>query len=227
MSQRIGRLQFTGEHAASLGWKLTIIAGLGAAILAAACMMRAEGDGWSMRGNPARQSVLLACALVYAVRLSVTLLVFLKRRIPWWEGMIGIVFPLLIFSFLRVGGSNDQPLGWVDGVGIALYLVGSYVGTASELARHLWKRKPENAGRLYTGGLFRRVRHVNYLGDLLLFTGFALITDSTWMLGAPAVMASSFFTIWIPAHEAYLAAKYGRDFAAYAARSKKLVPFIY
>ena len=36
-----------------------------------------------------------------------------------------------------------------------LVLAGSALNTVSELQRHRWKRRPENAGHLYTGGLFR------------------------------------------------------------------------
>jgi hypothetical protein len=41
----------------------------------------------------------------------------------------------------------------------------------SELQRYRWKRQPQNAGRLYTGGLFAYARHINYFGDQELFTG--------------------------------------------------------
>ena len=110
---------------------------------------------------------------------------------------------------------------------LLLYIGGSYLGTASEHARHVWKARPENAGRLYTEGLFRHSRHVNYFGDLLVFGGFGLLTRQAWTAAVPLAMAVNFALVIIPAHDAYLAERYGQEFDAYARRTKKLIPFLY
>ena len=77
--------------------------------------------------------------------------------------------------FATTGGANPEPINLVTILGLALFVLGSYLNTASEYMRHVWKRRPENAGKLYTGGLFRYARHINYFGDDLLGTGFALV----------------------------------------------------
>jgi protein-S-isoprenylcysteine O-methyltransferase Ste14 len=40
-------------------------------------------------------------------------------------------------------------------------------------------------------------------------------------------MGLNFVFIIIPAHDAYLASRYGSEFEEYARRTKKLVPFLY
>jgi steroid 5-alpha reductase family enzyme len=115
----------------------------------------------------------------------------------------------------------------MDLTGMVLYLAGSVINTVSELKRHRWKSRPKNQGYLYTGGLFKRVRHINYFGDILLFFGFALITQDLRALYIPLFMALNFVFILIPAKEAYLKNKYGDEFEEYSHRSKKVIPLIY
>ncbi len=224
-----GRLQFKGEYSKSLVAKFATIVGLSIAILASGWLMFAGTDTVTIEGDVGRQVTLLACSVVYAARLSVTLFVFLRRRIAWWEGVLGsTLFPFLLFCLAYIGGSQDQPIDGIDALGIALYAVGSYLGTRSELSRHVWKMRLENQGHLYTQGLFKYSRHINYFGDVVLFSGFALIaTHDAWALVVPLAMALSFVLVIIPAHDAYLADRYGEEFREYAERTKKLIPLVY
>ncbi|MGH8880780.1 MAG: DUF1295 domain-containing protein, partial [Stackebrandtia sp.] len=90
-----------------------------------------------------------------------------------------------------------------------------------------FKARPENRGKLYTRGLFRYSMHPNYLGDVTLFTGFALVTGSLWALAIPVIMAAMFIFINIPMLDKYLAERYGSAFDEYAGRTAKLFPFVY
>jgi len=92
---------------------------------------------------------------------------------------------------------------------------------------HIWKARPENRGHLYTEGLFRYSRHINYFGDLLLFGGCAALTRQLWTGIVPLAMGLNFAFLIIPAHDAYLAARYGSEFDHYASRTRKLVPLLY
>jgi protein-S-isoprenylcysteine O-methyltransferase Ste14 len=171
---------------------------------------------------------LIACAVVYIVRAAHTLFVFVTRRIPWWEAAWGgSIIGCVLFFFLLGGLRVPQPLGPVDLAAVLLYAAGSVIGTASEHARHVWKARPENRGRLYTEGLFRCSRHINYFGDLLLFAGFGLLTRQLWTGMVPLAMGLNFALMIIPAHDAYLAARYGSEFDRYARETKRLVPFLY
>jgi protein-S-isoprenylcysteine O-methyltransferase Ste14 len=179
-------------------------------------------------GDPGRRAALLACAAVYIARAAHTLFVYVKRVVPWWEAAWGgSIIGCVLFFFLLGGLRHARPLGWIDAAGLLLYAAGSYLGTASEQARHAWKARPENRGRLYTEGLFRLSRHVNYFGDLLVFGGFGLLTRQPWTLVVPLAMALNFALVIVPAHDAYLAARYGSEFDAYARRTTRLIPFVY
>ena len=222
------QLQFQGERSPSLASKISITSWYALGVSAAAWFTFSSPEGGSPPGNVGRHVVLLACAVIYVLRAAATLFVFVKRKIPWWEaawggGLIGFV----LFAFLSDGLRTPQPLGFVDVAGALLYLTGSYLGTASEYARYVWKARPENQGHLYEEGLFQYSRHINYFGDLLLFGGFAVLTRQVWAGIVPLIMGLNFVLFLIPAHDAYLASRYGAEFEANARRTKKLIPLVY
>ncbi len=228
MTNTNAKLQFQGEKSPSIPPKVAITSWYFICVAGAVWLTFFSTIGGERSGSLGRQVALLACVLIYVARAATTLFVFVKRKIPWWEaacggGMIGFV----LFLFLRDGLRAPQPLGFVDVVAFLLYFAGSYVGTASEYSRHLWKARSENQGHLYTEGLFRSCRHINYFGDLLLFIGCAVLTRQLWAGIVPLVMGLNFVFILIPAHDTYLAMRYAGEFHDYARRTKKLVPFLY
>jgi protein-S-isoprenylcysteine O-methyltransferase Ste14 len=222
------KLQFQGEKSPSIAPKVAITSWNIICVAGAAWLTFSAANEGERSGSPDRQVALLACALIYVARAATTLFVFVKRKIPWLEaasggGLIGLV----LFLFLRDGLRTPQPFAFVDVVGALLYITGSYLGTSSEYSRHLWKARPENQGHLYTEGLFKYCRHINYFGDLLLFSGCALLTRQLWTGFVPLAMGLNFVLVLIPAHDAYLAMRYGDEFNDYARRARKLVPLIY
>ena len=220
--------QFHNEKAASTGPKATIAAWYLVCASVAIWLTVGSAATGGPPGDPGRRVALSAAVAIYIVRAAHTLFAFVTRRIPWWEaawggGIIGTV----LFFFLLTGLRVPQPLGPADLAAVLLYISGSWLGTASELARHRWKARPENRGHLCTEGLFRISRHVNYFGDLLLFAGCAILTRQWWAAIVPAAMALNFVLVIIPAHDAYLAGRYGREFDDHARRTKKLIPLVY
>ena len=175
-----------------------------------------------------RRSILAASAVLYFLRLLVTTFVFLKRRMSWFEvGMIAPWIAIIDVLFAYFGGRNDRPFGLMGIAGAALVLTGSILNTVSELQRHLWKRRPENAGHLYTSGLFRYSRHINYFGDEVLFTGWVLMTGRLGLLLIPTILAFGFIFTNIPVLDQYLEEKYGDEYHTYAQTVKRFIPYVY
>lgn len=222
------RLMFNSNYHKSYGQKSTIICILGLTLFFSTWLLFFKTDVLKMDGNLCRKLILAMCTFIYIIRIIITLFIFLKRRVSWLEALpISILMSLVLFGFLYLGGGQAQPINIMDIPGIVLYLTGSYLNTWSELNRQRWKRDPENKGHLYTQALFKYVRHINYFGDILLFIGFALITQDIRALYIPLFMTLNFIFILIPAKEAYLKDKYRKEFILYSHRSKKLIPFIY
>jgi steroid 5-alpha reductase family enzyme len=183
---------------------------------------------YQLTGDLLRRILMASCLIIYFVRLQVTVWVFQKRKWTWLETItITVPMSFVLYAYARVGGNNKHVVGAVEVIGILLYLSGSYINTHSEYYRHVWKLKEENRGRLYTEGLFGLAMHINYFGDIVLFTGLAMVTYNLSMLVIPLIMAMNFIFNIIPSLDKYLEMKYRDEFRDYSRKTKKLIPMIY
>ncbi len=150
--------------------------------------------GWIGKpGDEIRRICLAAGFSIYYIRILFTEFVFLKRGVSWSEVFTIAPWLLCIVALLATtGGTNPAPLGWVVAVGSVLFVVGSWMNSYAEYARHVWKLRPENRGQLYTLGLFRYSRHPNYFGDLLSFSGLCLVSGAWITSVVPILMLMGF-----------------------------------
>lgn len=182
--------------------------------------------------DPTRAKIMAAAAILYFIRHMVTLFLLLQRKVELREGLgLSVFIAIFEIGFLLLGSGlfsdKTTPFGFWDGLGVALLLFGSYLNTASELQRRAWKKLPESKGQCYTEGLFAYSMHINYLGDSILFTGWAILTASLWALAIPALMTYMFIFYHIPSLDKHLADRYGEGFEAYAAKTAKFLPSVY
>jgi len=179
-------------------------------------------------GNQGRLFVMFSFSLVLFLRLLLTLFVLLKRRFGWSE-LIGVVFAVFMYQiiFALLGAGEKKALDWLDGIGIVLFVVGSFLNTGSEIQRYFFKKNPANRGVLYTGGMFSLARHINYFGDSLWVTAWAILTRNIWSVFIPILVTGMFVLVFIPSLTEHLKAHYGKDFDAWAKRSNAFIPFIY
>jgi protein-S-isoprenylcysteine O-methyltransferase Ste14 len=184
--------------------------------------------GWHLTtGDATRRVLLFSFACVVWVRILFTQLYLLRRGIGWEEALsIPLAFMVYYFGFSLLGGTQTQPVDWVDGVAVAIFLCGSFINTYAEILRDQWKKRPENQGRLYTGGLFRYSRHINYFGDLVWVSGYALLTRNPWSILIPILLFLFFRFYNAPQLDRHLADKYPDEFPEYERTTKMLVPFL-
>ncbi len=184
---------------------------------------------WSApSASTTRRALLLACASIYFVRLATMAFVMVKRTMKRQEaGTIGLWIIVIHVTMAWFGGRDTASVGVLTWLGVALYLVGAAINTGSEAQRMVWKKRPENKGKLYTEGMFAWSMHVNYFGDVLHFLGWAIVAGATWPLLIPAVILCMFVFVNIPMLDSYLAQRYGEQFTRYSRTTKKLVPGIY
>lgn len=122
--------------------------------------------------------------------------------------------------------SGGYPQAWLQDprfiAGLSLFLAGFFVNHWADLALRGLRKPGEIGYRIPYGGLFRWVSCPNYLGEIIEWFGWALMT---WSL------AGLVFAIWTFAnlaprarshHAWYLAA-----FAGYPSERKALIPFIW
>lgn len=225
---------FRDIHQKSTGQKCFIAIALVLSFLVSVDILVGNRLGLGLWDNPyrtdgdfVRAMMLLACLAIYLLRLAATLLVFYRRIMYWREALVvANIMPWCLVCVAYYGGLQTEPIGSVEVIGVALYLSGSYLNSASEFARHKWKLNPINTGHLYTGGLFAHVRHINYTGDVLLFTGIAFVAHQFGLLAIPLSMALLFLLLLVPLKERYLRDKYGEEFADYVSKTKMMIPLV-
>jgi steroid 5-alpha reductase family enzyme len=216
------------DHDRSFSQKLTFA--LIHTCIVATCIWLAFGQiDWP---NPMRARFLAFCAILYWARHCVTLFVLLKRQAAYSEVFgLSLFFAVFEIGFLLLGAGilsdGPTPLSAMDWVALALVLLGSYLNSGSELQRWQWKKQPSSKGHCYTDGLFGYATHINYFGDSVLFTGWAMLTASIFAWSITIFVIAGFVFYHIPALDKYLSKRYGIEFEEYATKTAKLIPFIY
>ena len=179
-------------------------------------------------GNFYRKCCLLIFGLTMFIRMNLTTFYLLRRKIQIDEffGVIVAYFTYQI-GFVLFGGWNITPIGMLDYIGILLFLVGSYLNTYSEIQRKRFKKDPDNKGKLYTLGLFKLARHINYFGDICWVLGWAIITHNIWSGLIPISLTLGFIFFFIPQLSSYLEKKYSEEYEDWKNNTKSLFPYIY
>ena len=177
---------------------------------------------------PGPQRLLLAVfAAVYMARLNVMARWLLPRELATEElTIVALVWVPMILASYTYGAALHQPTNAQLLAAAAAYVGGSFLNSFSELQRKWWKARPENKGRCYTLGLFSLARNINYFGDVVLFGGWALATGAWWNAWAPVTMFLSFHFYHVPDKEEYLAKRYEKDWPAYRASTKSMIPWV-
>lgn len=177
---------------------------------------------------PQRRAVILLFSIVTFLRMAFTMFYLMKRSLSWAEALtIPFAFALYYVGFAILILPNEAALGAWDWLAIALFIVGGYLNTASEYQRHVFKQLPKNKGKLYTGGLFAHAMHVNYFGDVLWVIAYTIVVGSFYGMAIPILLIGFFAFSNIPMLDEYLRGRYGDEFKAYEAKTKKLIPFVW
>lgn len=117
-----------------------------------------------------------------------------ERPVPWSMGLVTWAFLTLYWVGPYVITSRDlHAAPWLLGLCVALWGVGVWLHFASDMQKyvHLQARP----GTLLQDGLWSRIRNPNYLGELMIYSSFCLLSRH-W---APmAVLALAVFAMWVP-----------------------------
>ena len=204
----------------------------------------------SARGAPDPRSLAIAAMVaIWAVRLGAFLFARIRRQgfdrrfdrikhdparffLTWT--LQGLWVSLTLSAALGAVTAAAVPLGW-PAAGIALWGAGFLVEVAADAQKRRFRLRPENADRFIATGLWARCRHPNYFGEILLWTGVAVVALPALDGWRYVTLVSPAF-VWllltrvsgIPLLEAQADRKWGADpaYQAYKARTPVLVPRI-
>ena len=74
-----------------------------------------------------------------------------------------------------ITGTERAPIGWLAVVGIIAWVAGFAIESAADWQKSVFRKDPANAGRFITSGLWGWSRHPNYFGEIVLWTGIAIV----------------------------------------------------
>lgn len=117
----------------------------------------------------------------------------------WWVSLFTVfllqgVLMWFISLPLQLGQLSAMPatLTWLDGLGVALWVVGLAFEAIGDWQMARFKSDPGNRGKVYDGGLWRYTRHPNYFGDAVLWWGHWVVAAATpigrWTVLSPLLM---------------------------------------
>lgn len=146
-----------------------------------------------------------------------------------WVAVQGVLLALVAGGGLMEGSSRGAlpvPL-WIAGLlllgagGLLAVLGMLQLGTAlSPFPR------PRDDGRLVEGGVYRLARHPIYGGLVIAAAGYGLLLAAPVTATVGALVLLAFFRLKSAREEAWLEGRYS-DYAAYRARTRRMLPFLY
>ena len=176
-------------------------------------LVAASGFCWGHASTAPRSLLISAMVILWGLRLGGHLLLrnaghgedprYVAMRRHWgarfWWVSFFTVFALqgAILWFVSlpvqvVQAAPGGPLGGLDAVGVAVWLVGLVFETVGDFQLARFKADPANAGRVLDTGLWRYTRHPNYFGDAMVWWGLFLLSASApwgWAtVGSPVIM---------------------------------------
>ena len=208
---------------------------------------------YAMRGPgyPARRWAIAAMAGFWGLRLAAYLLFsrvigkpeegrYIQLRREWkthlplrflfffeFQAVLTVVLSL---PFLLASLNAKAPLGRLEKVGAAIWLVSIFGEAAADYQLNRFRKNPQNRGKTYRRGLWGYSRHPNYFFEWMIWVGYAIFAlGSPWgWLGliSPALMLYFLLgTTGIAANEAQALRTRGVEYRAYQRTTSTFVPW--
>jgi protein-S-isoprenylcysteine O-methyltransferase Ste14 len=129
--------------------------------------------------------------------------------------------PFLVVPLLAPGHENFAR--WVAGaITIALGETIRMAGVAA--AGTVTRRRSRVVQRLVTYGIFAWVRNPLYVGNLLVWLGFVLISGVLWFLPCAVALFAAEYTLIVRYEEGVLESIFGAEYLAYRRRTPRWFP---
>ncbi len=152
---------------------------------------------------------------------------FLFRWRSYLPSLLAPVFALAIIRFRVPFGSHVIDLAWeipcvllsLAGFALRVYTVGGAApGTSGRNTRE------QKAASLNTTGPYSMMRHPLYVANGVIVLGFALFVHSWLVPPVVTLLTVAYYACIVQQEEAYLRARFGAAFAAWAARVPAVIP---
>lgn len=132
-----------------------------------------------------------------------------------------------------ITGGNRVPMGIIGWLGVGVWVVGFLFEVIADRQKSAFRADPANAGRFITTGLWAWSRHPNYFGEIVLWTGMAIMAIPVLQGGQWATLISPVFVALllmklsgVPMLEEKADSRWGgqEDYESYKAQTPVLLP---
>lgn len=148
----------------------------------------------------------------------------------WFFQAQGVLDWLLALVFLVAIINPEPAMQWTDYAGIAIWLVSVLGESVADRQLRVFRRRPENKGKVCRRGLWRYSRHPNYFFEWLHWWSYVLLAIGSpyaWFtLLAPALMLFLILKVTgIPPTEARAIESRGDAYREYQRTTSALIPW--
>ena len=156
---------------------------------------------------------------------------------PADRGSLVLLYVCIAIGYSVAIAVSFAPFGRLPGEQPLWLIAGAVLIAGGLWIRHLAKRtlatfftyqvEIQADHQLVETGLYRRIRHPGYLGQLLVFAGVGVALANWLSIAAMIVFTFVAFRWRIGVEEAALQARFADQFEAYRQRSWRLIPWLY
>lgn len=146
---------------------------------------------WLSRPLDLRSAIVAGMVLVWSIRLASFLYLRISRAgkdsrfdtmkhrpvrffLAWTLQGLWVLLTAACALAIITGG-NREPLGIIGYIGIAVWIIGMLIEIIADRQKSAFRADPANEGRFINTGLWSWSRHPNYFGEIVLWTGMAII----------------------------------------------------
>ena len=138
-----------------------------------------------------RSTLVVGMVSIWAIRLAGFLFVRVKRVgkdirfdsvktkpstfLVWWTLQALWVLTTMAAALAIVTGGETVPMSWLGWTGCGVWLFGFAVEVVADAQKSSFKMDPTNRGQFIRTGLWAWSRHPNYFGEIVLWTGVAVM----------------------------------------------------
>ena len=129
--------------------------------------------------------------------------------------------PFLLVPLLVRGAMG--PRNWI--IGFALIVLGEAIRLAGVAAAGtVTRRRSRTVQRLVTYGIFGWMRNPLYVGNFLIWMGFAVISGVLWFIPLAVLLFAIEYTLIVRYEEGVLESIFGQEYLAYKSRTPRWIP---
>ncbi len=88
----------------------------------------------------------------------------------------GLLLLIISLPVVMINRSAHGALGFVDGIGVCVWVLGFAFETVADAELARFARDPRNRGKIMQSGLWRYTRHPNYFGEIVQWWGIWVLS---------------------------------------------------